>query len=181
MDKNKVFDFYEKMYFKELDEMNLILSRFPILITGTALIVSAYVFLIKFDGFVQLNNYLQSILLILMFAVISYLLVCLSKTFKTHEYTLIESLDLVEEKRKEFKEYELNIKQGNLKGEYRYQVKEESAEDMFRDALIDKFILCTKANALINNERRGYFHESMFAIWLNITFCFIIMALSILF
>lgn len=180
MDKDKVFDFYEKIYFKELDEMNIILSRFPILIMGTALIINAYIFLLTFDAFIQLNKYMQLVIIIVITAGLSYLLFCLSKTFKTNDYKIIENLESIENKRKSFKEYELEVKQGNISGAYGFEVKEESAEDLFRDSLMIRFAECSTANLNLNNKRRGYFHKSLFAVWINILLCFIIMILLIL-
>lgn len=180
MDKDKVFDFYEKMYFKELDEMNVILSRFPILIAGAALIINAYIFLFKFDHFNKLNNSWQIGISLLIAFFMGGLLFCLFKTFKTNYYQTFDSLKILDDKYKEYQITEDQIKERNKKAEDGSQQKEIDANELFEKDLKNKFIICTGKNQELNKSRREWFHNAMFMIWTNLTLCITIPILIIL-
>lgn len=175
MDKNKVFEFYEKIYFKELEEMNVVLSRFPILIAGAALIVNAYIFLFNFDMFKQLwNIYWKVTLILIIIVAFSGLLYCLYKTFESNTYEFTSDLDELESKRVEYQEYVINVKANNLTLDREYRQEEEDAEELFQKNLKDQFIKATKINRASNCKRRLWFHKSLFMIWINLIVCIMI-------
>lgn len=171
MNKDQVFSFYEKVYFDELGEMNQILSRFPILIAGTGLIINAYIFLFKFDNFLALNNIAIYVFTGSIALAISVLLFCLYRTFRPLTYQKVSPLEMLEVKRKEYKDYETGIKIRNLNADDDCQQRETSADDLFRSDIQNKFIICSTANCKSNDKRREWFHKSLFLIWINLVLC----------
>lgn len=170
MDKDKIFDLYEKVYYRDLDEVNSLFSRFPILITGVALIINAYIFLLRSDGFLALPKLIVIPSAIVVLAVMIYLLYCLFMAFKAREYRRIENLDQLDRYRSESIQYEKDISKYNKD----YPEAQQDIPDwreMFRDNLEKSFIECSKRNNDCNEDRRKWFHRSLRWLWINLCLC----------
>lgn len=180
MDIDKRFEFYEKIYFSELDEMNKVLSRFPVLIAGMALILNAYIFIIGFDGFSGLPEALKLLFVFLMFFCMTILLFFMYRTFAPLKYHTISILTELEVKRTEFCLHELRQKEWNSGEDNVPKVLEDSAEDLFKDDLLRCFVQYSSHNRILNNKRREYFSKTLNYICINFGLCLVMLASSLL-
>lgn len=178
MDKEKIYNFYEKVYFNDLAEMNAILSRFPILIAGVALIINAYVFLFKFDIFLYLPRLVITCIMIIIAFSVFRLLYCLFKTFKVQAYKVVSPISELEEHRKLLIQYENNIIEFNREHPG-YKQDLPDLDELFRENLINNFIECSEVNSARSEVRREWFHKSMRWIWINLCLCIMIPVLTI--
>ena len=170
MDKEKMFSFYEKMYFKEIDEMNTILSRYPVLLAGVALIFNAYMFLFKMDDFAKLNI----IFVILISAIIAFSVIMMLRylllTFKTQPYQQIKNMEILEGYRKNVVNDEKSFSRWNE--DYPNDpVKEIKSDDALWDHIVKDMVEITDINFERNQTRRKWFHKSVFWIWINLCLC----------
>lgn len=176
MNKDKIFSFYEKVYFESLSEMNVVLSRFPILIAGVALIISSYVFLFNYDYFLWLpNEAIITITLVILSAVIA-LLYCLFRTFRGRKYSLIPSLGEIDAYRKAVIEQARIIDDNNKK--YPNHPKDEipCLEEKMRIFIEKEFIESATINEQSSLDRSRWFHRTMSLIWINLCLCIMIPA-----
>lgn len=179
MDKDKIYAFYEKSYFRDLDDLNNIISRFPLLIAGVALLVNAYIFLFKLKSFLSLNSWcILSISFVIIFCMGS-LLYNLYLAFKPRYYEKMPQLFELEEYRNECEQYQKSISRYNEENPKNYQ-KEVKWEDMFRDYLIENFIQRSKNNGPVLEERKKWFHSSVKWICINLILCITIPSLILL-
>lgn len=178
MDKDKLFDFYERIYFKEMDEMNSILSRFPVLIAGIALTLSAYIFVFSFESFKDLSAFIKIPVCLIVIFVCVRLLYCMYKTLKVQKYMVVAPLDELDEYKELSMKHEKDIIKYNDEYPENYQ-KIPKWEDVIQEYLEKSFIECTTANTKRNDDRRYWFHKSMTWIWINLALCITIPALSI--
>lgn len=170
MDKEKIYNFYEKVYFNDLAEMNTILSRFPILIAGVALIINAYVFLFNFDVFVWLPRLVITFIMAVISFSVSRLLYCLFKTFKVQAYKMVSSIPELEEYRESLLQYEKDLIDFNQEHPDHKQDLPD-LDNLFRENLINNFMECSKENNIRSEIRRAWFHKSMRWIWINLCLC----------
>lgn len=170
MDKEKIYNFYEKVYFNDLAEMNAILSRFPILIAGVALIINAYVFLFNFDAFVWLPRVEVTCILFVIACSVFRLLYCLFMTFKVQTYKMVSPISELEEHRKILIQHEKDVIEFNREHPG-YKQDLPDLDDLFRENLINNFIECSEANSARSEARREWFHKSMRWIWINLCLC----------
>lgn len=178
MDKEKMFSFYEKMYFKEIDEMNTILSRYPVLLAGVALIFNAYMFLFKMDDFAKLNI----IFVILISAIIAFSVIMMLRylllTFKTQPYQQIKNMEILEGYRKNVVNDEKSFSRWNE--DYPNDpVKEIKSDDALWDHIVKDMVEITDINFERNQTRRKWFHKSVYWIWINLCLCITIPILLI--
>ena len=178
MDKEKMFSFYEKMYFKEIDEMNTILSRYPVLLAGVALIFNAYMFLFKMDDFAKLNI----IFVILISAIIAFSVIVMLRylllTFKTQPYQQIKNMEILEGYRKNVVNDEKSFSRWNE--DYPNDpVKEIKSDDALWDHIVKDMVEITDINFERNQTRRKWFHKSVYWIWINLCLCITIPILLI--
>lgn len=178
MDKEKMLSFYEKMYFKEIDEMNTILSRYPVLLAGVALIFNAYMFLFKMDDFAKLNIiFVVLISIIIAFSVIMMLRYLLL-TFKTQPYQQIKNMGILEGYRKSVVNDEKLFSRWNE--DYPDDpVKEIKSDDALWDHIVKDMVEITDINFERNQTRRKWFHKSVYWIWINLCLCITIPILLI--
>lgn len=168
MDKEKIYNFYEKVYFNDLAEMNVILSRFPILIAGVALIINAYIFLFKLEGFAELPRLIFTGIMIML--TVFLLLYCLFMTFRVQAYKMVSPIHELEEHRMILIQYEKNIIDFNQQHpEHKKDLPD--LDDLFRENLVNNFIECSEANNARSEVRRKWFHRSMLWIWINLCLC----------
>lgn len=170
MDEEKILNFYEKIYFREIDEMNLILSRYPVLLAGVALIFNAYLAILKFDKFQGLPSVISITMSTIAFIASIALLYSLLKTILVRRYKVAANLFELENFREALVRDEALIKERNKAYPQNYQ-KERAWEDEFESYLKDTFIDCSKINTERNNDRRKWFHRSMMLIWINLFLC----------
>jgi len=178
MDKDKIFSFYEKMYFESLSEMNVVLSRFPILIAGVALIINAYIFLFNFADFKGLLSADKFLVLFLISGAMIRLLYCMFKTFKAKRYALMPDLQKLSDYQDEMVEYCRELAFFNKK----YPDHAQEVPDIDLTVLgdiKDLFVKCSAANSESSLERGEWFHKSMFWIWINLCMCITIPILII--
>lgn len=180
MDIDTRYELYEKIYFNELDEMNKILSRFTVLIAGTALILNAYIFIIGYKDFSNLPQSLKLLFISSMFFCMSLLLFFMYRTFAPLKYHTISILTELEAKRTEFCLHELEQRVWNSNEENTQKINVNSADELFKDDLIRCFIEYSSYNRGLNNQRRAYFSKTLNCICVNFGLCLVMLA-SLLF
>lgn len=176
MDKDKIFAFYEKVYYESLSEMNVVLSRFPILIAGVALIISSYVFLFNYDYFLWLpKSVIITITLVILLAVI-ILLYCLYRTFRGRKYSLIPSLSKLDEYRKAVIDQARVIEENNRKYPEYPEDEVPFVDEKLRNLIETEFVKSATINKQSSIDRSKWFHRTMSLIWINLCLCIIIPA-----
>lgn len=180
MDKDKRYEFYEKIYFNELEDMNKILSRFPILIAGMALILNAYIFIIGLSGFKELPNMVQLGFLFSMFFAMIWLLFFMYKTFTPLTYETVAILTELEAKRREFDLYAAQQTLWNADDNNIPKVNVESSDQLFGEDLLRSFIDYSSRNRGLNNQKRKYFSQTLKLICVNFGLCLVMLASSLL-
>lgn len=163
MDKDKIFDFYEKVYFNGLGETNAIIARFPVLIASVALIINAYIFLFNFGLFKDMPRLAVGGILAVIFFSITMLLYCLLRTFSPKPYERMPDLTLIEQYKRDLIDY-----------------NEQEWEEDFKENMVKDITEASVVNEKLNQERRDCFHKAISWIWINLCLC-IMMPIGIIF
>lgn len=172
MDKEKIFSFYEKMYFREVDEMNTILSRYPVLFAGIAIIINIYVLTLKSDQFLSMYLWAQAISIIAIAACSIGLLKSLYGVFTVQKYDVFTGLDVIDGNREKAKKRLRAIEEFNDKvNNKNLRRKEIDPDESVLESLKEGFIEFTSNNMKSNNERRQWFHKTIRWIWFNLVLC----------
>ena len=176
MDKDKIFSFYEKVYFESLSEMNVVLSRFPILIAGVALIISSYVFLFNYDYFLWLpNEAIIAVTLVILSAVIA-LLYFLFRTFRGRKYSLIQSISKIDTYRNAVIDQAKAIDGNNKKYPNHPEDVVPCVDEKMRYLIENEFVKSATINKQSSIDRSKWFHRTMSLIWINLCLCIMIPA-----
>ena len=173
MDKDKIFSFYEKMYFESLNEKDVSLSRFPILIAGVTLIINAYIFLFNFDYFLWLSNDSIFTAIIAISVVMSRLFYCMFEAFKSKEYVVMPSLEKLAKHQEDMIQWSKEVSQFK-KDHPAYEIEIPNVEEEMLKDIAQIFVECTTANAESSKERNFWFHKSMLWMWINLCMCIIL-------
>lgn len=178
MEKDKILSLYENSYYKELDDSNAVVSRFPMLITGAALIVNIYVFLFRLwaDNF---NVWL--ILIIGLSALIPFIIMMIKfyMVFQSKEYLFIPTLDEIDNDRKNLKKYENDIKAYNYQSDDNSKIEELEPNGHFLEDMLEKYVLCSRNNRIVNSYRKNCFFKSLKWVWINMMVCITILVFTI--
>lgn len=172
MDKDKIFSFYEKMYFREIDEMNTILSRYPVLFAGIAIIINIYAITLKSDQFLAMYLWVQALSIIAITVCSVGLLRSLYGVFTVKKYEVFSGLGVINDNREKAKkrlraieEFNEEVNNKNLRR------KEIDPDESIIDSLKEGFIEFTSNNMKSNDERRQWFHKTIRWIWFNLVLC----------
>lgn len=178
MEKDKILSLYENAYYKELDDSNSVVSRFPILITGAALIINIYVLLFRS---LSINN---SIWLVLVLGVVSltpfiWMMRNFYKVFLAKKYMFMPTLDQLEIDRKSFSSYEEELLDYNKKVQDPKKVTILEPNDLFLELMLEHYAECSKHNREVNSYRKDWFFKALKWVWINMAVCTTIAVLII--
>ncbi|OYQ71617.1 hypothetical protein B9T13_02810 [Wohlfahrtiimonas chitiniclastica] len=179
MDKDKLFNFYEKMYFKEMDETNFLLSRLPMLLTGVALIFNVYILLFKMEFFNHLHIVFNLLVIIVILFPVLKLLYSIYQSFKAQSYQHIMNLSGLEQYRLDSVNDEKKLERWN-EDNPNDLVKEVRSDDAIWNHVINDLIKTTDANFITNQKRRFWLNKAIFWLWINLCLCITIPILLII-
>ncbi|MDG4867504.1 hypothetical protein P8631_05775 [Guyparkeria sp. 1SP6A2] len=150
MDKNNLFNLYEKLYFHEIDARDRIQSRLQIPLALLLGIASAWTYLAKqLPGAEKDTLFWIFIGLLLVTATLFASSLCFfAKAYFGNEYHFIPSANDTESYRKTL-----------LKTYEDYEDGEQIARDHFKDFLYDYYANCSSKNAETNDNRTYWIHN----------------------
>lgn len=178
MDKDKMFSFYEKMYFKEMDETNVLLSRLPMLLAGIALIFNAYTLLFKMSEFNDVHIVLSYLIIVVIAFPIVQLLYSIYQSFRAQSYKYIMNFSGLEQYRLNSMSDEKKFERWNADNPNDL-VKEIKSEDAMWNHVANDLIKTTDENFNINQNRRAWLNKAIFWMWINLCLCITIPILLI--
>lgn len=168
--------FYKESYFYELGEPNKILMRLPMLIAGLAVLLTIYFKILESKSFIELSGIYQNGIIIIASALIFLSIAFCINTAKRRTYQQF-NIDEIEntyitidipkflDERDNYNKLVSGHKQVSVN---------ETAETMLLDYFIKRLSEAYTANKSINEERRKWFHWSLYCIFGNIGFIIII-------
>lgn len=101
------------------------------------------------------------------------------KTFMSKDYAYVPALDVIDDWRKQYDDYEKEIKIKNLNSDELNQMSERISGHNLEDALLEVFVQSSAHNRIANTKRKRWFHRTLRWIWINLVLCITIPILFI--
>lgn len=170
MDKDKILSFYENAYYKELEDSNSVVSRFPILITGAALIINIYVLLFRSLSS-GISPWFVFIAGLVSLAPFIWMMRTFYKVFLAKKYMFMPTLDLVEIDRKILSDHEKESLEWNKRANSPDKVELSEPNELFLELMLGHYAECSKHNREVNSYRKDWFFKALKWVWINMAVC----------
>ncbi|MBF0462469.1 MAG: hypothetical protein HQL87_13875 [Magnetococcales bacterium] len=155
MKENDLFQFYEKLYFHEIDSREKLNSRLQTPLTLIISLIGVHAFLLQNYGHSGFSNtvILFTCLVVLSAATLVRAIVCFVKSWHNNEYVLLPAAQETEEYRRLLDETYESYDAGN-----------DLSSRYFLDYLLSSFIRCSSENTQCNDRRSIWLHKTNTAI-----------------